>query len=88
MKLDVKEVERTYCHLRRPSTPQSTRPVWIPTLVGTIIKTFRRETLLTLMLRSTSVVSTTVAMASIMSRPISTVFLAWSRQASGKPDTQ
>ena len=75
MKLDVKEVERTYCHLRRPSTPQSTRPVWIPTFMGTIIKTFRRQKP-ALMLRSTSVVSTTVAMASIMSSPISTVFLA------------
>ena len=51
-------------------------------------KTCWRKLRPTLMLRSTSVVSTTVAMASIMSRPISTVFLAWSRQASGNPDTQ
>ena len=42
----------------------------------------------TLMLRSTSVVSTTVAMASIMSSPISTVFRAWSLHASGRPETQ
>lgn len=25
--------QTSYCHLRRPSTPQSTRPVWIPTLI-------------------------------------------------------
>lgn len=40
------------------------------------------------MLRSTSVASTTLAMASIMSRPISTALRAWSRQGSGSPDTQ